>query len=51
MHDHKPSSDANGALVLCEQYDFQDGLLYLYEKMDLYVIECDDVSCIDIMRH
>eukprot|EP00027_Filamoeba_sp_ATCC50430_P018912 CAMPEP_0168579026 /NCGR_PEP_ID=MMETSP0413-20121227/21645_1 /TAXON_ID=136452 /ORGANISM="Filamoeba nolandi, Strain NC-AS-23-1" /LENGTH=897 /DNA_ID=CAMNT_0008612909 /DNA_START=77 /DNA_END=2766 /DNA_ORIENTATION=- len=28
--------DDDSALVLCKQYDFRDGLLYLYEKLALY---------------
>ena len=29
--------DANQALVLCQMNDFRAGVLYLYEKMKLYV--------------
>ncbi|KAI9137953.1 hypothetical protein BKA69DRAFT_1127735 [Paraphysoderma sedebokerense] len=36
LKDPKAHYDINHALVLCKMYNFTSGMLYLYEKLDLY---------------
>jgi len=38
--------DPNQALVLCHMNDFRAGVLYLYEKMKLYVHFCTTIEIV-----